>query len=210
MYNPPRFQSDDHNEAFAIMDANPFATLITVSDGKPLVSQLPLTPKKTADAITLIGHLARANPHSRALASADATVIFHGPHTFITPKWYAENDVPTWNYLTVHATGKVELIESFDGIVECLRELTTHVERHWPSGWDFFVPDDLDGDRLTKNIVGFKIKIENLSFKKKLSQNRSAEDRAGVIRGLATRDDDGSRGVLEEMKRVYDTNGGLK
>ncbi len=207
MYNPQRFKSGDTNEAFDLMDKNPFATVITVVEGKPFVSHLPLTPKMVGNEIELIGHLARANPHWKSFANSQATVIFHGPHTYITPKWYAENDVPTWNYSTAHVTGKIELIESHDGIVGCLKELTTHVERRWPSGWEFFIPDDLTGDILPKSIVGFKIKVDEINFKKKLSQNRTPVDRAGVLKGLETRDDDNSRSVLSEMMKLYSSTG---
>ena len=206
MYNPQRFKSTDMNEAFDLMDRNPFATMITVVEGKPTLSHLPLTPKRVGDSIELIGHLARANSHWKSFLSSQAMVIFHGPHTYVTPKWYAENDVPTWNYLTVHIAGKIELIENYDGIVECLRELTTHVERHWPSGWDFFIPDDLVGDILTKTIVGFKIKVDEISFKKKLSQNRTPADCAGILKGLETRNDDNSRLILDEMKKLFSSN----
>jgi len=213
MYNPQRFKSDDTTEAFDLMEQNPFATVITVVEGKPFVSHLPLIPKRAGDRVELIGHLARANPHWKSFASASAssqaTVIFHGPHTYITPKWYAENDVPTWNYSTVHVTGKFELIESYDCIVEGLKELTTHVERHWPSGWEFLVPNDLTGDILPKSIVGFRIKVDEINFKKKLSQNRTAADRAGILRGLETRGDDNSRSILNEMKKLFSTNGDM-
>ncbi len=210
MYNPQLFKSDDTTEAFDLMDQNPFATVITVVDGKPFVSHLPLTPKKVEDKIELIGHLARANPHWKSFANSQATVILHGPHTYITPKWYAENDVPTWNYSTAHVTGKIELIESHDGIVECLKELTVHVERHWTSGWEFFIPDDLKGDILPKSIVGFRVKVDKITFKKKLSQNRSPADRAGVLKGLESRGDDNSRSILTEMKKLYSSNGESK
>lgn len=206
MYNPQRFKSTDMNEAFDLMDRNPLATVITVVQGMPSVSHLPLTPKRVGDSIELIGHLARANSHWKSFLNSQATVIFHGPHTYVTPKWYTENDVPTWNYLTVHIAGKIELIESYDGIVECLRELTTHVERHWPSGWEFFIPDDLVGDILTKSIVGFKIKVDEINFKRKLSQNRIPADCAGILKGLETRNDDNSRLILDEMKKLFSLN----
>lgn len=210
MYNPQRFKSEDDQEVFELMDRHPFATVITVVDGKPFVSHLPITPKKIGDKIELIGHLARANPHWRSFVNSQATVLFHGPQTYITPKWYAEDDVPTWNYSTVHVTGPVDLIESTEGIVECLKELTTHIERHWPSGWEFFIPGDLTGDVLSKSIVGFKIKADEINFKKKLSQNRSPADRAGVLKGLETRSDDSSRSVLTEMRKLYSLNGESK
>jgi len=209
MYNPQSFKSEDAQEVFELIDHHPFATVITVVDGKPFVSHLPITPKKIGDKIELIGHLARANPHWRSFANSQATVLFHGPHTYITPKWYEENDVPTWNYSAVHVIGQVELIESTEGIVECLKELTAHVERYWMSGWEFFIPDDLTGV-LSKSIVGFRIKADEINFKKKLSQNRSPADRAGVLKGLETRSDDNSRSVLAEMRKLYSLNGELK
>jgi transcriptional regulator len=205
VYNPGRFKSYDKKEAFELMDQNPFATVINVAEGKPMVSQLPLTPTRDGDSIVLIGHMARANPQWRSLTSSQVTVLFQGPHTYITPKWYVETDVPTWNYSSVQVEGQAELLENHDTIVECLRHLTAHVERHWPSGWEFSIPRDLAGDSLAKSIVAFRIRIEELHFKKKLSQNRSAEDRAGVMMGLGNRGDDNSRLVLGAMRR-HDTS----
>lgn len=210
MYNPQRFKSTDPNEAFDLMDQNPFATVMTVVDDKPFVSHLPLTPKKMGNEIELIGHLARANPHWKSFANSQVTAIFHGAHTYVTPMWYAKNDVPTWNYLAVHVTGQIEMIESYEGIVECLKELTAHVERHWPSGWEFFIPEDLVGEVLPKNIVGFRIKIDEINFKKKLNQSQGPADRAGVLKGLESRSDDNSRAILNEMKKIYSSNGELK
>lgn len=85
----------------------------------------------------------------------------------------------------------------------CLKELTTHVERHWPSGWDFFIPEDLTGDILTRSIVGFKIIVDSINFKKKLSQNRSAADFSGILKGLQGRQDEASQLVLADMLRLY-------
>ncbi len=159
--------------------------------------------------IWLIGHLRRANPHSKELAKGPVTVIFQGAHTYITPQWYAENDVPTWSYSIAHITGSVELIENYDGIISCLKDLSAHAEKYWPSGWEFFIPDDLKGLDLSKYIVGFKIKIQEVQFKRKLSQNRSAEDRVGIMRGLESRADDNSRGVLLDMLNLYSKDGEL-
>lgn len=206
-YNPQRYKAENISEAFDLMDQNPFATVISVSEDKPLVSHLPLTPKRVGEHIELIGHLARANPHWRLLSTANTTVIFQGPHAYITPTWYAKDDVPTWNYSTVHASGPIQLIEDQQGLVECLKDLTAHVERHWPSGWEFAIPDDLSGDVLSKSIVGFRIRVESINFKKKLSQNRSPADRAGVLRGLGERKDDASQGVLREMLKLYSKDG---
>ncbi len=84
------------------------------------------------------------------------------------------------------------------------------MERRWTSGWEFFVHDDLQGHDLAKHIVGFRIQVKDINFKKKLSQNRTPEDRAGVLRGLGTRTDENSRLVLADMLKLYQENGETK
>ena len=133
MYNPTKFKTLDRNEAFELMDQNPFAALITVANGSPFISQIPLTVRRVGEEFELIGHVARANPHWKYMTEGNGTAIFQGPHTYISSSWYAKNDVPTWNYAFVHVTGPIELIEDKVGIVECLKELTSQSERHWPS-----------------------------------------------------------------------------
>lgn len=210
MYNPSRFKSENTNEAFELMDRFPFATVISVCEYKPVISHLPLTPIWQNNKIELVGHMARANPHWKTLSTSPTMAIFHGPHSFITPKWYAENDVPTWNYSTIHVNVKVDLIEDYDGIVDCLNQLTRHAEKHWPSGWELFIPDDLNGEVLSKSIVGFKMSVEQINFKKKLSQNRSAADRAGILNGLESRPDENSQLILKDMLSLYSKSGEVK
>lgn len=205
IYNPDRFSVKDLDSSFELMNQHPFATVISVSSHGPVVSHLPLTPKRDGDNILLVGHLARANPHAKVLmeasrdSEAKVTAIFHGPHAYITPKWYVENDVPTWNYAVVHAVGRVEVIEDAEGILSCLRELATHSETLWPSGWKFFVPEDLQEPTLTRSIIGFKIRVEKLEHKNKMGQNRSPDDLVGVVNGLALRGDDNSLGVRDAI-----------
>lgn len=204
LYNPARFAVNDLKASFDLIDRSPFATVISVYQGESQVSHLPLTPKLTADRLELIGHLARANPHAKILSREKSVkCIFHGPHAYITPRWYREDDVPTWNYSVVHVEGKLEPIEGANEILECLRELSAHAERHWPSGWKFFVPDDLQEPMLSKHIVGFRIVAEKIQHKNKMGQNRSAEDLAGVVEGLSKRNDDGSRGVRQALIELF-------
>lgn len=209
-YNPPRFQGKDRSEALDFISANSFATVITVFENNPIISQLPLTLQVNGDDIFLIGHLAKQNPHANVLSKSKATVLFHGAHTYITPVWYAENDVPTWNYSSIQVTGDVDLIEDNEGLIECLKILTDDTEKKYPSGWDFYIPEDLQGPVLTKSILGFKIKVCDISFKQKLSQNRSMIDRKGILDGLAERTDAQSQDVLADMKRLYNDDGSLK
>jgi transcriptional regulator len=177
------------------------ARLVSVgADQQPFVSHLPLIVEQHGENLMIVGHLARANPHWKLLDSRVATAIFHGPNTYITPKWYAENDVPTWNYAVVHAGGPIALIEDRAGVIRCLEKLTATVEAG-TDRWQFWIPDDLAGG-VERHIVGFQMHVESLLSKFKLSQNRSEADRVGVMRGLGTRADDGSRGVLALMKQL--------
>ena len=130
--------------------------------------------------------------------------------TIESPEWYTDGDVPTWNYSIVHLTGQVQLIESVDGITDCLKLLTKQTEVLWPSGWNFYVPEDLAGDVLSKSIVGFKITADDFNFKKKMSQNRTAADRVGILKGLHGREDEQSHLVRKIMSDMYSANGEKK
>jgi transcriptional regulator len=199
VYLPKRFENTDLAQSLALMRERPLATVISTGvNGHSFVSHLPLIVERDAERLVCIGHLARANPHWKLMAGGVATAIFHGPNAYITPSWYVENNVPTWNYAVVHVRGPVSLIEDRAGIVRCLEKLTDHVE-HGPDAWKFWIPDDLV-DVLEKSIVGFEIAVESLEAKFKLSQNRPDADRDRVIQGLERRQDAGSRGVAELMK----------
>jgi transcriptional regulator len=204
MYLPKRFENSDLDRSLRVMRAAPLATLVSVDgEQRPFVSHVPLIVERDRESLTCIGHVARANPHWRLLNERVVTAIFHGPNAYITPRWYAENDVPTWNYAVVHVRGPVTLIETRRGIVQCLERLTALVESG-DDRWAFWIPDDLTGC-LEESIVGFSIQVESLQSKFKLSQNRSEADRAGVIRGLEGRTDDGSRGVCTLMTELQST-----
>ena len=202
IYNPPRYQSNDVSEAFELMEYYPFATVISVVDQEPVISHLPLTPVMTGQKMQLIGHLAKANSHWQELNKVPVTALFHGAHAYITPKWYEQNDVPTWNYSTVHVTGRVELIEHEAGLIECLKGLREHMEKIWPSGWEFFVPEDLAA-RLTQSIAGFRIHVESIQFKQKLGQNKSPKSIEGVVQGLEARGGGMSLDLIRDMKKYF-------
>lgn len=208
MYNPERYVAKNSNEnIIEFVQKFPFATVNSVYGGESSISHLPLVINQNHEKLQLIGHMAKMNPQWKTFKSSQVTAIFHGPHTYITPMWYAENDVPTWNYSVAHLIGTAELIESESGIIECLKDLSTQTEMAYPSGWDFFIPDDLSGDVLTKAIIGFKINIEKIEFKKKLSQNKTDADRIGIMAGLKMRTDEQSRWVLNDMKKIYSNDG---
>jgi transcriptional regulator len=203
MYLPKRFENSDWARSLSLMQKYPLATVISQTDEGPFVSHLPLVVEVSEDEITLLGHFARANPHWKAICKQPVYVIFNGPQAYITAKWYAENDVPTWNYAVVHLKGSCSLIEDSAGIQKCLKVLSDFAEKGSADPWEFWIPEDLAAPGvLEKAIVGFSIRVESIQSKFKLSQNRLEADRAGVIRGLEGRKDDASRAILELMKQA--------
>lgn len=205
MYLPPSFNVKDPEIIQAIIRDYPLATVLTVSETNELsISHLPLIGRLANDEMTLVGHMARGNLHWRAMKKNSMTkVIFHGPHTFITPTWYAENDVPTWNYVAVHIDGDANLIEDKAGIIECLKALSASTEPPGPGSWEFWIPDDLSKpNALESALVGFEIKVRQITGKFKLSQNRSPADRQGVMNGLALRGDEMSLRIRDLMQSM--------
>ena len=139
---------------------------------------------------TLRGHLARGNPHWRALERvASALAIFHGPDAYVTPTWYAEKRrtgkvVPTWNYVTVQAEGRVEVRHEPDWLLPHVRRLVERHESARPVPW---AVEDAPAEYVegqARAIVGIELRIDRIEGKRKLSQNRDADDIQGAIAGL--------------------------
>jgi transcriptional regulator len=199
MYLPDHFREDDPQRLAALMAGHGFATLVTVADGAPFASHLPLYHEAGDGHGTLYGHLARSNPQAAHLAAgAPLLAIFQGPHAYVSPSWYATAGVPTWNYAVVHARGRARII---DDATQLERILDRLVERY-----DDEVADP-DGPviaaeprrRMLAGIVGFAIDIEELSGKYKLSQNRPAEDRQRVVARLGQSDSAAAQAVAGLM-----------
>jgi transcriptional regulator len=145
----------------------------------------------------LQGHVARANTiWQEAGDGMEALAIFQGPQHYISPNWYASKRehgkvVPTWNYAIVHARGPMKWIHDRQWLRTFLDEITKTHEQTQTHPWQVTdAPADYI-ERMLEAIVGFEIPISSIAGKWKLSQNRSAADRAGVIAGLnATPSDD--------------------
>jgi transcriptional regulator len=185
VYLPEHFREDNAERIAALVRDNSFGTLISVTDGQPVVSHLPLLFEPSSGVKgKLLGHMARANLHWQQLATGDDVLaIFQGPHAYVSPSWYAAPGVPTWNYVVVHMRGKPRLIDTEHELEALLERQTAVYEQHQITPWK----PDLSGERRNKllaMIVGFEIVITEIQAKFKLSQNRSAEDRARVIAEL--------------------------
>jgi transcriptional regulator len=206
MYVPGSNEERDPERLIALMDRHPFATVVTATLAGLCLSHVPLLVKRRGDAIFLTGHVARANDHWRAFAGgAPTTAIFHGPHAYVSPAWYATSPaVPTWNYAVVHASGPVRVDDSPEAAAAHVHELAARFEPD-PAAWS---STSLPGDvvqRLSRAIVAFELRAERLEGKLKLGQNRSAADREGAIRQLEAAQDDVARALAAMMRATLET-----
>ncbi|WP_108661405.1 FMN-binding negative transcriptional regulator [Acuticoccus kandeliae] len=201
MYTPPAFRDEDRASLFATIRAARLANFVTATADGPLVTPLPLliAPDEGPHGV-LYGHLARANPQWQIPAIGPGVAVFMGPDAYITPSWYATKQetgkvVPTWNYISVHASGPVEFFEDPARLHDVVRRLTDHHEGERAAPWAVSDAPEKFVEAQLRGIVGLRMEITALEGKRKLSQNRNAPDRAGVATGLAESDRQSDRAV---------------
>jgi transcriptional regulator len=198
VYIPPVFRVEDRSVLYDFLERFSFATLVSVLDGVPFATHLPLLLDREGH--RLLGHMARANPHWRGFpGGAEALVIFQGPHAYVSPSWYVVTPaVPTWNYTAVHVYGVPRLIEEGNATSEVLDRMVAWYESARERPWPNDLPDDFRVKHL-RAIVAFEVPITRIEGKFKLSQNRGVEDRRQVVRHLGAGDAE-SRAVAKLME----------
>lgn len=201
MYTPPAFRDDDRESLTATIRAARLAILVTATAEGPLATPLPLfLDENEGEHGVIYGHVAKANPQWRAPPLGDALAMFTGPDAYVTPAWYQTKQetgkvVPTWNYVAVHAHGPIEFFEDADRLLEVVTRLTNLHEGERAAPWAVSdAPADFIQSQL-KGIVGLRMPITKLEGKRKMSQNRNAADRAGVVSGLSSSDRPSDREV---------------
>jgi transcriptional regulator len=184
MYTPKFNQVTDRSVLIEAMQAYSFALLIGAqpspqADTPLTATHLPLVVKGGGVHGLLEGHFAKANPHWKALAGRQTLVVFSGPHTYVSPTLYVESlSVPTWNYIAIHAYGTLELIEDEAGKEAVLAGLIATHEPAYQETWRT-MPAGFRRTMLA-GIVGFRIPIDRIEGKFKISQNRSPAERLNI------------------------------
>jgi transcriptional regulator len=206
LYQPPVFAPADRAAVARLMHDHPFATLVTPASPEPVITHLPLLLQPSSEPHgTLIGHFARGNPHWREAKGAESIAVFHGPHAYVSPSWYADpaSMVPTWNYATVHAHGPIEIVDDDAESRRVLDALVNRFESGREEPWALAMPESKLVP-LVGAIVAFRLRIRRLDAKFKLSQNRSREDRGRVIRALEAAGDPESSATGRWMRSYAD------
>ena len=201
MYIPRRYEEKDKEKIHSFIRENSFGILISTKDDFPAGTHIPLLLEKDVDGRdVLMGHISRGNEQKFALKDgAKVLVIFAGPHAYISPRWYTQMNVPTWNYIAVHVYGTLKIVEG-DELHAALRRLVDHYEHPMPQPVKVDEIPEKTYNENFRGIIGFKIYIDEMQAAYKLSQNRDEESYHHVIRELE-KGDDVTKGVAEEMKK---------
>ncbi len=193
MYRPAHFAEDRVEVLQALIREHPFATLVSMAGDGLVADHLPL--QLSADGTRLLGHVARANPLWKMAAEQEVLVIFQGPQAYVSPSWYPTKHehgkaVPTWNYVVVHARGRLATIDDPQRLRTLLDDLVDQHEGELDRPWQVSdaPPDYIE--KMLSAIVGIEIGITSLAGKWKISQNQPEGNRAGVVAGLRERGTD--------------------
>jgi transcriptional regulator len=206
MYIPEPFAFPDHATAELqdLIEAYNFGILI--APGEVLeAAHLPFVLDRSRGPLgTLIAHVARANPiWRRFTAGPEILAVFQGPHAYVSPDWYAGRGlVPTWNYVAVHAYGVPRILDSGIAVTAALSRLTAIMESSLAPKppWTLSELAEPRLAALKRGVVAFEIEIARLEGKRKLNQNRTAADRAGVIEALEASGAPEARAVARAMR----------
>lgn len=223
MYVPSAFAKTDLAVLHDFIESNSFGLLVSSLDEPPtaddrsstdngqrttdvpFASHLPfLLDRDAGRKGALIGHMARANSQWQSAADQTVLAVFSGPHAYISPTWYeAEQVVPTWNYVAVHAYGKLRVIDERNALLDLLQQTVRLYEQNQPQPWSFDAGSTFI-ERLLAQIVGFHIEIEKIEGKWKLNQNHPIERRERVIQALRQQDGENAQAIAALMRATME------
>ncbi|RNB84747.1 FMN-binding negative transcriptional regulator [Brevibacillus fluminis] len=196
----PKYYRMEHDKAVQLMKSNPFALLITVDGYRPLATHIPLEIREDEGKIYATGHIAYGNMQKKTLENnREVLLVFQGPHAYISSSWYEIEEVPTWDYLAVHAYGTARVI-SGDELKSALETMLAHYESHRENGrlWDSFDLELLESEM--KGIVGFEIEITSIQGAAKMSQTHSDTDYKSIVGKLEKSNEQGENQVAQWMR----------
>lgn len=199
MYTPKYARNDNVDELKEFIRAHGFGILFTGSGGKPWATHIPMVLSR--DGSRLTGHVSRANLQWKVFQTGEVVLaVFAGPHTYISSSWYDHENVPTWNYIAVHVSGTIRVIEG-EAIITHLKELTRQYEVHSanPVSVEKMTPKFLETEM--RGLVAFEIEISEIEGARKLSQNRDDKNHDIIIENLENRADEDSHMIAQEMKK---------
>ncbi len=205
MYKLPYYTEEDPGKVIAFMKENSFAVVTGFDEKYPVASHLPLNIEiRENEKIFLTGHLMKNTDHHHAFEkNENVLVIFNGPHCYVSASWYdTPNVASTWNYITVHAKGKIKFTNEA-GTLKAINAITNKYEGTETAAAFDKLPEEYV-NRLLKAIIGFEIEVMDIDNVFKLSQNHNEITRGNIIIQLQQKGDENSKAIAEEMKLRMD------
>ena len=198
MYIPKINVATDREEIISFMKQFSFATIITANNNFPIATHLPFIVTSRGDDVILTSHFAKANPQWKDLENCKVLVIFSEPHAYISPGNYNTLlNVPTWNYVSIHAYGQGKLITVVNEVYDVLEATINNYEIAYLQQWNS-LPKDFKV-KMIKGIVAFEIVVTDLQAKKKLSQNKTTEEKQKIIDTLSNSNNTNERLIADFM-----------
>lgn len=202
MYRPAKSSETDHKTLASMMRRIGVATLVTPTPEGIHATQAPVLVREAEDGrMILAAHVARANPHWRAADGSQSLAIFQGPHAYMSPAWYPTKQetgkvVPTWLYVSIHAHGRLKVVQDAFWLRRQVQELTDHHEAGREMPWNVSDAPESYIASMSRGIVGLEFAVDRLEGAWKLNEEENDADLQGTQRGLEAGD-----GAAQELAR---------
>jgi transcriptional regulator len=200
MYIPDIYVNENRSEILRFIEENSFAILVNQSNSKINATHIPLFIEESDDnQLILSGHISKLNPQSENFAeNGSVLAIFSGAHSYISSSWYDYEEVPTWNYLAVHVEGKIEILNE----EQKLLHLENLVNKYEKNSEKPISTKSLSKETMSQanGILAFNIIVTKIEAVKKLSQNKSENNKKSIISHLEKSGDEGAKCIANEMK----------
>ena len=205
MRHTPGYLLTDPQEVKRLIRENPWATIVSNTENGLVASHYPVILEETdteTDTISIVSHVGRPDEQLHELGQHEVLVIIQGPHGYISPGWYVENDiVPTWNHVTAHLYGTPELLSDEENF-RVLSELVDHFEERMPEPTSLAI-DEESARRISKGTVGVRLVVTRFDARLKLSQNKAPEVVDRIIDELQAGENYSNPDLAREMRRVH-------
>jgi transcriptional regulator len=198
VYIPKYYREEDHRKILAFLRENNFAALVTFDGERPIATHVPVEVVESEDGWKIYGHISRANPQKKTFGEQEALLIFQGAHTYISARWYAEVDVPTWDYMIAHVYGKVREIQG-EELYSVLSRLVQNHESNSSYRLEG-LPQEMVQKEI-KGIIGFAVDVTRVDGGYKLSQGKTEEERKNIVSELEKREDEDSKEIAEAIRK---------
>ena len=202
MRHTPGYIVTDPDEIKRLIRENPWATIVSNTATGLVASHYPVILEEDAEGISIVSHVGRPDEKLHELGEHEVLVIIQGPHGYISPSWYPENDfVPTWDHVTAHLYGVPEILSDVENF-RVLGELVDHFEDRMPHPVSLDIDED-SARRIAKGTVGLRLTVTRFDARLKLSQNKAPEVIDRIIDELQAGEHYSNPDLAREVRRIH-------